>query len=156
MLVNNSINIRSINNIDLPIILYKPNRNVSQIIDKWWPNCKNMLILQRVYPRVDQHFWDGPEMVVNIFILWHGDQANFGQKRLPTCWHSLSPASFFFCFTILEKLVKFATIFFHNKLFYCSVLRNIYYSHFCKNLVLLIWSYHCVLSRNVVTVVSVS
>ena len=75
MFANKSINIRSINNTDLPIILYKPDRNVLQIIDKWWSNCKNMLILQLVYPRVGQHFWDGPEMVANIFILQHSDQA---------------------------------------------------------------------------------
>ena len=50
-----------------------------------------MLILQLAYPRVGRHFWDGPEMMADIFILQHGDQANL--PRLPTCWHSFSSAS---------------------------------------------------------------
>ena len=59
-----------------------------------------MLILQIVYPRVGQHFWGSPEMVANIFILQHGDQAKKGMyQRLSTCWHSLSPASVFFGFS---------------------------------------------------------
>ena len=133
-----------------------------------------MLILQIVYPRVGQHFWGSPEMVANIFILQHGDQAKKGMyQRLPTCWHSLSPASVFFgfskvklqysvsCFVILQYLKNWWNVqqrFVYNKLLYCSVLRNliIYYFHFCKNLVLLIQPYHCILSRYVVTVVSVS
>ena len=163
MLVNKSMKIRLINNTDLPIILYKPDRNVSQIIDKWCSNCKNMLILQLAYPRVGRHFWDGPEMMADIFILQHGDQANL--PRLPTCWHSLSSASVFFGFS--EMKLQYSLSYFvilqylknwWNKLLYCSVLRNwnIYYSHFSHSLVLLIQPYHCILSRNVVTVVSVS
>ena len=100
MLVNKSIKIRSINDTDLPIILYKPDRNVLQTIDKWCSNCKNMLILQLVYPRVGRHFWDSPEMVANIFILQHGDQANL--PRLPTYWHSLSSASVIFRFSEMK------------------------------------------------------
>ena len=126
-----------------------------------------MLILQLAYGRADQHFWNGPEMVVNIFILRHVDQAkkgmyhpnisrlHSGQKPLPTCWHSLSPASVFYwfsevklqysvsCFVVLQYLKNWWNLqqyFFQNKLLYCSVLRNWnkYYCLFCKNLVLLI------------------
>ena len=107
MLANKSISIRSINNIDLSIIRFKSDGNFLQIIEKWWSNCKIMLISQLVYPRVGQHFWDVPEMIANTFTLQHSDQAkksiyqpnisrlHFGQQRLPTCWHNLSPISVF-------------------------------------------------------------
>ena len=164
-----SISIRSMNNIDLLIILYKPDRNVLQITDKWWSKCENMLILQLVYPRVGQHFWNCPEMVVNIFILQHSDQAKkgmyqlniyrlyFGQQRLETCWHSLFPASVFFgfsevklqysfsCFVILQYFKNWWNVQQHIFIINCFIVVyenwNIYYSHFCKNLVFLIQPY---------------
>ena len=101
MLVNKSINIRSINNIDLPIILYKPDRNVLQIIDKWWPNCKNMLILQLVYPRVQK--WWSTALFCDMVIKQISDK-----NILPTCWHSLSPASFFFWFSEVKLQYSFS------------------------------------------------
>ena len=95
----------------------------------------------------------------------------FGKQCLGTYWQFVCCFSLFwvqwgkvavfcwlFCyFTILEKLVKCVTIFFHNKLLYCSLLRNrnIYYSHLCKSLVLLIQPYHCILNRNIGTVLSI-
>ena len=89
MLVNKSVNITSISNIDLPIIIYKPDGNVLQTTDKWQSNCKNMLIEQLVYPRVGQHFWDSPEIVANIFILQHSDQAKKAYTNLTYLGYTL-------------------------------------------------------------------
>ena len=131
--------------------------NISETVQTWWPTSLfcNMVIKQKKactnLTYLDYLLDNNVCQHVGIVCLLL--QSFFGPARW-SCSILLAALLFYNTW----KLMKCATTFFHNKLLYCSVLRNwnIYYSHFCKNLVLLIQPYHCILSRNVVTVVSVS